>query len=307
MRAAVPGSGSHLTLRRQFRRPPDTVPDRRDDERVRFGRAAGCAVLVVAVLAALHPPHADSARTATPEPAEPATAVAQPTVLDAEPLDSTRAFFPLVRDGWRDTATFAWQVDPYYRTWTAVVRVSDADGVEVLRSRLADEPESYTWNGRGDGARVEPGRYRVRVALRLDTPNPLARRTVTERLSFPVRVATRSVDHTETVVIRPATHAGVAVNVRGNCFSRPERPGSLLLNCHPVGQLKAVLEVAVPEGATVESATHRGRILCCAPGNVRIGWRQPDADTLVLGIRVSGDRRYRLWSMLVTYAFDSRV
>lgn len=271
---------------------------------MRIGRAASCAVLVVAVLAALHPAHDGSAR---PDAPKPAVAVAQPTTPGAGPLGGTRAFFPLVRDGWRDTATFEWQVDPFYRAWSAVVRVTDDHGVVVVRRRLASEPESFTWNGRGGGALVEPGRYRVGVTLRLETPNPLTRRTVTQRLAFPVRVVSRSVDHTETVVIRPATHPAVDVNVRGNCFSRPEAPGSLLLNCHPVGRLKAVLEIDVPDGATVEDVTRRGQILCCAPGNVRTSWWQPDADTIRLGIRVSGDRRYRLWSVLVTYGFDGRV
>lgn len=256
------------------------------------------------MLAALHPTHADSTRSDT---AEPAVADGPPTMPGSEPLASTRRFYPLVRDGWRDHATFRWSVDPYYREWTAVVRVSDSDGDPVVRRRLADAPEAFRWSGRGRGALVEPGRYRVHVALRLETPNPLTQGTVSQQLSFPVRVATRTVDQTETVVIRPATHPDVDVDVRGNCFSRAELPGSLLLNCHPVGQLDAVLEVAVPEGATVEEATHTGRILCCAPGNVRTTWHQPDADTLRLGIRVTGDRRYRLWSMRVTYSFDSQV
>lgn len=263
------------------------------------GIAAG-ATAVVVLLSALYPTHVDGR---VDEPDQPAPAGAAEERPGAEPLSATETFYPVVRDGWRDKARFAWRVDGFYREWAAVVRVTDEQGLVVERRRLRDNPVEFTWDGRAGGEPVAAGEYAVDVGLRLETPDPLTRRQVRQVLTFPVRAATKSVERTETTVIRPARHPGVAVSVRGNCFSRPELTGSLLLNCHPVGQMRAVITIPVPDGATVASYSHKGQILCCAPGNVQEVWSQPDPDTLTLAIRVTGDRRYRLWSVLVTYSF----
>lgn len=267
---------------------------------------AAAVTAAVILLSALHPTRSGPAAEEAGQEDRQATTDAGRTAPGAAPVSATRTFFPVVRDGWRDEARFRWRVDDFFAEWRAVVRVVDRAGTVVEQRRLRRNPVRFTWDGTADGDPVAPGDYTAEVALDMQTPDPLTRRWVRQDLAFPVRVATKTVERLETTVIRPARHDAVAFDLHGRCFYRREVPGSLMVNCHPVGRLTATVTVPVPEGATVASYSHSGRRLCCAPGNVRETWTQPD-DTLRLAIRVTGDRRYRLWALRVTFAFQDRA
>ncbi|HWJ81677.1 MAG TPA: FlgD immunoglobulin-like domain containing protein [Nocardioides sp.] len=263
--------------------------------------ALAAVVLAVLLAASLQPVnHHVSAPRTTAHAALPAAAPL------AVALAHRDRFYPRVQDGWRDRVRLGWRVDPGYGPWSGEAAVLRR-GEEVGRYALGENPTVFRWDGLDDaGDPLPKGHYQVRVGLRLGPVSLLTGVPGSVVLTYPVRIATRTVSRTETVTVRPADQDLRDVRVRGLCAVSSERTGALLLGCRYGGYLQAGLPISVPADAVIESTQESGRVRCCWPGLVRTFWTRPDPTTVVLGIRVTGNRRYRLRGAEVTYTASLR-
>lgn len=259
-------------------------------------------VLALVLLAALQPVHHHAPLAAPDTQAAPT-----PAAPLAVALHHRGRFYPRVQDGWRDRVRVAWTVPAGHGPWSGDVTVERRGGRLVGTYALDADPTAFRWDGLdSSGSPLPVGRYRVRVDLQVGSVSLLTGTPGSVTLTYPVRIATRTVSRTVTETVRPADVELQDVRVRGYCETSPERTGSLLLACHYGGYLQAALPVAVPAGVVIEEKKVTGRVRCCWPGMVRTFWVRRDPTTLLLGIRVTGDRRYRLRSAEVTYTAQVR-
>jgi hypothetical protein len=103
---------------------------------------------------------------------------------------SARTFYPLVRDGYRDTVRYSFTLN---QTGSGTVRVTNRHGLVVRSYRFRGRRSmSVTWGGRTNaGRRVKPGYYRFRVVAHAHGTNTRSAARTTR-----VRTGWKNVRHT---------------------------------------------------------------------------------------------------------------
>lgn len=208
-----------------------------------------------------------------------------------------RAFYPLVRDGYRDAAVLHFQLS---RTARAVIQVR-RHGRLVARAQLGwlrgGEIVTWRWRGRNrHGRLVRPGRYTITVGARA------GRRAA--RWSTRVRVRTAVLRHRVTKVDlggRPTSTGS-----RRHCRIRHGARGSLTLSCHGGRYAAAGYRFTVPRRARRLRWRVNGVTGCCRPGRT-LQTTHRHRNRFWVYVYATGWRSYHVVSVSVRYTLRRRI
>ena len=197
-------------------------------------------------------------------------------------------FFPLVRDGFRDTTTISFRTNKASRNSVHVMRGSRT----IRRVELGNQargPHKWTWNGKDrDGRKVAPGDYRLQVTSKAGGET----RKAGDRVEVDTRVLRKNFSKT-----RRGTDFR-SRGKRGNC-NFDSSAGEALLTClfgvawtdyafkMTPGSLRHIVRGPIPHGANfryrnglvrchaANDAARRGRTLITRfISNGSMGWSQ---------------------------------
>lgn len=210
---------------------------------------------------------------------------------------SPATFYPLVRDGYRDTTTIRFRQNTRARL---VMRILNSNGVNVLTDRYGyDNAGGYRirWNGKNRrGDRVRPGRY---TFVLTGTTEGGRDRTVRRRVTVTTDTVTRrkTVSRNGSDTLRRQR--------RGNCHF--VRWGSeLQLDCWGGRYARATYQFRLPASARNINWDVSGSRGCCSDGRVRFrGWRVNNRAVRV-STTVTNWRSYTVRDVAVTYSYDKR-
>jgi hypothetical protein len=215
------------------------------------------------------------------------TIIPGPKVTDLSA--SPDAFYPLVRDGYRDRATVGFRLSKNTEVALRVQR----DGRTVRSQRwgsLAAGRHTWTWNGRrNNGEKTLPGRYKVLLTATDEFGN-------TDTASRMVEVATDVV-----------TRRGI-IERRGPDTSSRSRSGNcrfytilreLSLDCWGGRHATAVYNYRVPRKAFDLRRFIYGEYGCCDRGRVTVSGTRTGPATYATTVRVTNWRSYTVeWADL---------
>lgn len=237
-----------------------------------------------------------------PPPPPPPTPGPPVRITNLKPSPAT--FYPLVRDGYRDSSTTTWRTSA--RTTTTVVTVRAVDGKRVSSAHLAGKRAGrfhYSWGGmdQRDGTRARPGAYVITVAA----TNAWGQVT---KASTSVRVATKTI--TRKKAMSRSGNAG-ARRTRGSCYAtRSGYFGTTTLDCWGGRFARATFTFRVPAKATKVrwslSGHATGGDLCCQGRIMRTGVRTSPRVVKVTA-QVTGWRAYEVRSATVTYRVSKQL
>jgi hypothetical protein len=213
---------------------------------------------------------------------------------------SPRAFYPLVRDGYRDATTFRFSLN---QQANVTVRVRNAAG-KVVRTASLGRVSSGTWrwNGRTrSGKKLPPGTYRIDLLAR----NGLERKRSS---AVSVRVKTALVTRKGS-----ASRCGVCGRVlgatKGACYILPGywRDDSLFLECWGGEYAIAVYPFTVPASTFDVKYRVAGEQHCCWDGNfAKLGARVSKKKYRV-GIGVGGWSSFDIRRVSISYKYKVRI
>ncbi len=217
--------------------------------------------------------------------------VAAPTTTVSAPSVSSGAFYPLVRDRFRDTVTFRWTQSHLGR---ATIKVVNARGATVrmvtpLGSRGRN---AWSWNGRNRGGDpVVKGRYRVKVTVNANT------------VSAPVSVTTGVV--TRTFSARKEGNVASSFRTGGDCYARRDSYyQTAILDCWGGRFAQAAYRIAIPAAAFdvrgVVDLMSSDLDYCCR-GRITKGWSRPSKTSVTFWARVTNWRATEVNFVRVVY------
>jgi hypothetical protein len=223
--------------------------------------------------------------------------VARPPTSVSDATVSRDTFYPLVRDGYRDTVLFRWRQD---RGARASISVVNADG-RTLRTATPYRfrgLNGWTWNGKKDnGDLVAEGRYRIRVTVD------------SNMVSAGVTVATGFV--TKSYRLRKEGNRVSSFSTRGNCYGQRDSYDQVAtIDCWGGHHAKANYRFAIPAGAFDVRGTvdlNRNSLDICCQGKITKGWSRPSKRTVALWAQVTGWRTTDVNFVRVTYKKRTRI
>lgn len=223
--------------------------------------------------------------------------VAGPAVTVADPSVTNDAFYPLVRDRYKDTVAFGWRQD---RTGRATIKVVSAQGrvVRTAAKQGSQGRNAWTWNGRNArGGRVAKGGYRLKVTVNANT------------VGASVLVRTELV--TKNYSQRKEGNRASSLATRGSCYATRdsyERVASL--DCWGGRYARARYRFAIPAAAFGVRATidlrHTSADLCCR-GRITKGWERTSQRTVTMWAKVTKWRATEVDFVRVTYKRKTRI
>lgn len=223
---------------------------------------------------------------------EPAVRVRQVTQTPGE-------FYPLVRDGYRDTTVTSFSLS---RAATVTFTVRDSAGRVVNRrvTTMAAGSRSWTWNGRDSDARVvSPGTYRITVAAVDD-------RRHRSEVTVPVKVATKIVTAKGTATL--AGRAG-ARSASDGCHA-VRWDATMELDCWGGRFAAARYSFAVPASTfqtTFAVAGFAPSSDICCDGRITKAGSRPSKTSLAVVVKVTGWRAYTVRSVTGTWWYKKRL
>lgn len=206
-------------------------------------------------------------------------------------------FYPLVRDGYRDTTTIRFRQSTRARM---VMRVFNSNRVNIATDRYGYQGAGrhrVRWNGRNrQGNRVRPGVYTIALT---GTTRGGRDRTVRRR----VRVETDTVTRRRTVSRNGADT--LRRQRRGSCHFVRWGP-ELQLDCWGGRYARATYQFRLPASARNITWDVYGTRGCCSDGRVRFrGWRVNNRAVRV-STTVTNWRSYEVREVAVTYSYRKR-
>ena len=219
-----------------------------------------------------------------------------PAVNVANVTASPQTFYPLVRDGYRDSTAIRWHQN--IGANISVEIKSLATGRTVRRQSLGSRGSGYrtwSWNGRkGNGTLVKTGRYRVIVLGQASGHSDRASTTVT------VATGWRSKSHT---LHRSGTNTS-SRSASSSCYISGYA-GELELDCWGGSYAKATYGFGVPSNAVnIRRSINKGLSssdLCCS-GSISATWSGN-----VATVRVSGWRAVNIYGVTIRYTTRTRI
>ena len=224
------------------------------------------------------------------------------TVADAptsvgNPSVNHDTFYPLVRDGFRDTVTFRWWQE---HRGTASISVVNADGRTVRTAAPSGSRgrNTWAWNGRRDnGDFAAEGHYRIRVTVN------------TNMVSAGVTLATAL--ETRTYRVRREGNQATSLTTRGNCYARRDRYDQVAtLDCWGGRLARAGYRFTIPAAAfDVRGLVdlNRNSLDICCDGRITKGWGRTSQRTVVLWAQVTGWRTTDVNFVRVTWKKKVRI
>ena len=223
-------------------------------------------------------------------------AYAPPAVNIASIQASPQTFYPLVRDGYRDSTAIRWHQN--IGANISVEIKSLATGRTVRRESLGSRGAGYhtwSWNGRkGTGALVNTGRYRVIVSGRADGHGDRADTTVTAATGW----VTKS--HT---LRRSGTNTS-SRSASSSCYIRGDS-GVLELDCWGGSYAKATYGFSVPSNAfNVRRSINKqlSTLDICCDGIISATWSGN-----VATVKATGWRAVDVYGVSVRYSTRRRI
>lgn len=223
--------------------------------------------------------------------------VAAPRTTVSDASVGSDSFYPLVRDGFKDSVVFHWRQDHRARATIRVVN-SDAKTVRKVTPRASRGRNSWTWNGKNNSANPVPkGRYRITVTANAN------------KVSAPVSVRTEIV--TRGFSSRREGNEGASFSTRGNCYARRDSYYQIAnLDCWGGSYAKASYRFVIPANAFDVDGTVNLRKsdadICCR-GRITRGWSRTSKRTVGLWARVTKWRATEVNFVRVTYKRKVRI
>lgn len=220
--------------------------------------------------------------------------------LGAPSLRITPAkFYPYVRDGYRDVARVAFNLN---KRANVLIVVRNRRGRVVRRVSLGFITSgNWAWNGRSNsGDRVPTGRYRLALEARVFGE--------VKRAARDVRVARGWRTLRDSRTRCGGCGPGAFVESPG-CFVFFDwyEAGDAYLNCLG-GEIAAVFwRFRVPRSTFKISRSIRGTRECCPPGGFASVGERTNRRTYVVGAGVSGFRAWAISSVTIRYAYRVRI
>lgn len=219
------------------------------------------------------------------------------TDLEASPTK----FYPLVRDGYRDSTRVTFHTNKTSYNRIVVKGRSGRTILHVSLGKQAAGTHSWRWNGRnGSGKKVDPGHYRIKVRAR-------ATREV-KKSSVRVRVSTAWLTKQRTRY-RDGDSPTAAGHSR-HCFSNYHwwHNDDLYLDCWGGSYAVAGYRFRIPANAYNLSWGITGRSYCCSsPGKIaKAGWRS-SSTRFKVGVLVTKWRSYDIREVRVHYYYRKRI
>jgi hypothetical protein len=223
-----------------------------------------------------------------------------PRLLIRSRSASPRAFFPLVRDGYRDTTTFRFALN---QPANVTVRVRNAAG-KVVRTASLGRVSSGTWrwNGRTrSGKKLPPGTYRIDLLA----SNGLERKRSS---AVSVRVKTAFVNRNGSKSFCGICGPG-RVFVAPNCWAVGGyfHDDDLFIGCDGGDYAIATFVYSIPASTFKISFKVVGRQYCCWVGPVlKVGERiKPKRYRVAVG--VGGYRSLDIHRVSISYKYKVRI
>jgi hypothetical protein len=218
---------------------------------------------------------------------------------------SPAKFFPLVRDGYRDTADVNYSISG--GTDQAVIRIRNSAGRLVRKVNLGELPGgdgTWTWNGRdNDGQRVPTGDYSVQLSLLEPYNGSQVRRTAD------VQVAS----HTEWIDgsrYRDGIDATSWSHTR-SCYVRWnwEDDADVLLDCWGGRYALVRFKFRIPPSArNITWKVHPGDYsYCCGNGRVIKSGTRPQRRSYVVTVKATKWRAYDVSWVDLNFEYAKRT
>lgn len=227
--------------------------------------------------------------------------LAKMDVYDASVSPST--FYPLVRDGHRDTTTMRYYLNQKASV-TAIV-TKNSTGNRVRRIELGTQfkgRHSWSWNGRNNnGDKVRAGGYTITIS---------GRNAESSRDSVSRRVTVDTATVTRRVTKKKWGDEGARAT-SGNCYAtRDTYYGTTDLDCWGGNYAKASYGFTLPGNAYDVTwgmnGEKTGGDVCCNGYISRDGTRTSSTHFRITAT-VTGWRAYEVWSARVTYSYKARI
>lgn len=211
-------------------------------------------------------------------------------------------FYPLVRDGYRDSATVVYDLST--PATDVEVRVYNSAGAQVLHTYIGSRSagrHSWSWNGRNStGNTVNVGRYKVKLSA-IDSEN----RTSSDTLSVDVTtdIVTRRTTKARLGRDTTSSYAGRSCYVDRNHW----HSGDIFLDCWGGTSAGATYRFSMPASAFNIDWVVRGDSYCCTSGHIAKSGVRTSATAFRMGVQVTDWRAYAVNRVEVTYSYRKRI
>lgn len=211
-------------------------------------------------------------------------------------------FYPLVRDGYRDTTKMRYRLN---QRANVVATVTKSDGSRVRRVTVGWQrsgSRSWSWNGRrNNGTKVRPGRYTIKVTA---TSASGSKDAVSRRVSVATATVTRK---------GSKSRWGDAGNAAtgGNCrVTRDRYNGTGTLDCWGGSYAQMTYGFQIPSNAYDFRWSVSGELssadICCDGIVSKTGTRTSPTQAVVR-VKVTGWRAYEVSRVRVSYTYKTRI
>jgi len=226
------------------------------------------------------------------------TVAAPPTRVSDLTTGNGDIFYPLVRDGYKDSLSVRWQQNHH---GPAKVRVTNKNGRVVRTAEawsLRDGRNHWAWNGKnGNGNLVPEGRYRIKVTVNSNTVSVL--------VTVDTAIVTRKASNGR------GGNLASSFATRGRCFaSRDSERQVAYLDCWGGSYAKANYRFRVPADAfdvrVLVDLRRTDADLCCR-GTITKGWSRPTRRVVVIWAKVTKWRATVVDAVSFTYKHKVRI
>lgn len=217
-------------------------------------------------------------------------------------IDGPAAFYPTVRDGYLDTATVSWTIDPAYPTSNHAqwgVCCSHIGEPSLPGGVISPSATQVTWNGRFvDGTLAPERKYIIQVDF-ADSYN--YGHWLEHDLELASGIRTGLYDKT----LVPGHSRKVRAERTGQCVARvsDRHGGSVLLKCNGRGYAQVKFTFDLPYHPDSMKRSIAGIVLGGSSGRLIRRWGWVDHNTIRALVRVTGERAFRAYGASVRFRY----
>lgn len=223
--------------------------------------------------------------------------VAPPRTTVSEASVASESFYPLIRDGFKDSVVFHWRQDHRAGATIKVIN-SDSRTVRTATPSAWTGRNRWTWNGKNNNGNLVPkGRYRITVTANAN------------KVAAPVKVTTEMV--TRSFSARKEGNEGASFRTRGNCYAQRDSYNQIAtLDCWGGSYAQARYRFVIPANATDVRGTvslWKSDFDVCCRGRITRGWARTSQRTVALWAKVTNWRATEVNFVRVTYKRKVRI
>jgi flagellar hook assembly protein FlgD len=226
------------------------------------------------------------------------TVAVRPLVLDNASV-SRSTFYPLVRDGYRDTTTMHYRLN---RAASITVQVRNSAGRVVRRAGLGIRSGGrhlWAWNGRkNDGTKVGTGTYRIQITADADG----LRRSVTEKVTVATGWRTKTVTKSRGGYYTSGTSHSSSCYVDFDDYDETTD-----LDCWGGSHAQADYGFSIPANAYNLGWSVSGYKGCCSDGTTSKWSTRTSSTSYRVSVKVTGWHDYTITAVRLTYTYKRRI